>query len=43
MKKETFTVFAIRTDSSSGEQYSTSNLECCVRLDVKRWTLNIGR
>jgi hypothetical protein len=43
MKKKTFNVFAIRTDSSCGEQHSTSNVECCIKLNVKRWTLNVGR
>jgi hypothetical protein len=43
MKKKTFNVFAIGTDSSCSEQRSTSNVECCIKLNVKRWTLDVGR
>jgi hypothetical protein len=39
MKKKTFNVFA----PSCGEQRSTSNVEYCNKLNVKRWTLNVGR
>ena len=43
MTKKTFNVSAIPKDSSCSERRSTSNVECCMKLNVKRWTLNVGR
>lgn len=39
MKKKTFNVFA----PCCREQRSISDVEYCIKLNVKRWTLNVGR